>query len=294
LVTFASGENRLKAALSSVNDRQLEQVQASLSIAMNMALSADRVELWDESHQETIIARVRAGLVLGLESVNGPNAAPETDANTLASVPTSLLFRIGYGRMLDAAGPARSTATVRLLKGQSGRVDGVDIPDLRLWAEWLSARHPSLPEGIPPATKADLERMESKAATIADLAQVAGTLRPTDIGIAQYLLTRMVTDLLGLETRGPLPVEQLLNVHALLIAEGALVQSTREAAYVWWLENSGRQRSSVDQLLAMAEEELAHVALGALEAKYVPFLWLETDSETNIDGELGSVSGHTE
>ena len=180
IAPLSHGASRLENALAAIDQESLDGVQSSLAMAMNMALSADRVELWDEEHQERIIQRFQAGLLLGLEALNGPSAPPKSDAETLEKSPCSLIFRIGYGRMLNAGEPARRTSTINRLRGQSGRVDGVDIPNLREWAEWLTARHPSLPGGRSPASATELIKMNEKARILADLARVAGSERPDD------------------------------------------------------------------------------------------------------------------
>ena len=87
--------------------------------------------------------------------------------------------------MLNAGEPARRTSTINRLRGQSGRVDGVDIPNLREWAEWLTARHPSLPGGRSPASATELNEMNEKARVPADFARVSGSERPHEVGLAQ-------------------------------------------------------------------------------------------------------------
>ncbi len=274
LAPLSSGSQRLEAALSVVDSDALDHVQSSLAYAMNMALSADRVELWDEEHQEESLQRVRSGLVLGLDAINGPDASPEMDAQTLGSVPVSLIFRVGYGRVLDAAGAARSSSIVRNLRGESGRVGGVDIPHLRPWAEWLTARHPAMPGGDTPSTSGQLNEMTSNAVRLADLARVSGADRDIDVGIAQLVLTRFVGAMLGLQSDGPLPLDQLVNAHAVLIEDGQVPDSTRDAAYLWWLEQGGRQRETVDLLLGEVTEQLGGISQGALEARHIPLLWI--------------------
>ena len=246
---------------------------------MNMALSADRVELWDEDHQAEIVTRVQAGLVLALNVLNGPESTPDADARLLVRVPISVLFRIGYGRIVDAASMVRSSAVVRRLRGIGGRVDGVDIQELRPWAEWLTARHPSLPNGAAPMSLSDLEQMTKFSETISDLARVAGLDRPDEVGIAQYLLTKMSCALLGLENSGPLQADQLINAHALFIENEGLSERTRDAAFVWWLEQNGRSRTSVDYLLSLAKDELAGVAIGSLDPRFTQVFWID-DGDT--------------
>ena len=119
----------------------------------------------------------RQAFYSALKPSMGQSAPPKSDAETLENSPCSLIFRIGYGRMLNAGEPARRTSTINRLRGQSGRVDGVDIPNLREWAEWLTARHPSLPGGRSPASATELNEMNEKARTLADFARVSGSER---------------------------------------------------------------------------------------------------------------------
>jgi hypothetical protein len=131
-------------------------------------------------------------------------------------------------------------------------------------------------------TEDDLTLMADNARTIADLARVCGKERPPEVGIAQYLLTRLVSDLLGIVGQGPLNPDQLVSAHAVLIADGEVRPSTRDAAYVWWLENNGRHRLTVDVLLRLIEDEFAPIAMEALDSKFVPFLWI-ADSSSQMD-----------
>ncbi|MBV71584.1 MAG: hypothetical protein CMH52_09600 [Myxococcales bacterium] len=132
-----------------------------------------------------------------------------------------------------------------------------------------------MPNGISPMSLSDLEKMSELAELIADLARVGGLERPMDVGLGQYLLTRLSSALLGLETEAPLPRDQLINAHALFIEDESLSERTKDAAYIWWLEQSGRSRKSVDCLLALANEELAGVAIGALDPRFARVFWID-------------------
>ena len=78
MVTFQANDRSKLHWLRSIRSDRCRSVV--LAVAMNMALSADRVELWDEEHQEEIITRVQAGLVLALHVVNGATSTPDADA----------------------------------------------------------------------------------------------------------------------------------------------------------------------------------------------------------------------
>lgn len=273
LEVFKGTQSRLQAALAAVPSEHLEAVQSSLAVAMNMALSADRVELWDEEHQADVVERIQAGLSLALESLNGVSSTTGQDAATLVATPVSVLFRIGYGVTLEAVSRLRRTSVVRRLSGPAGRVDGVDIAELREWAEWLTARHPSMPNGAPPSSLADIKEMRNYSEILADMAKVSGESRPNHVGIGQYLLTQFASGLLGVDTNGPLPENQLLNAHALLLDAGEISGSARDAATVWWLEQGGTDRSAVSTLLNWAESELGPVPSHRLDARFQTIFW---------------------
>ena len=273
LEVFKGKQSRLQAALSAVSSEHLEAVQSSLAVAMNMALSADRVELWDEEHQADVVERIQAGLSLALESLNGVPSTTRQDAATLVATPVSILFRIGYGVTLEAVNRLRRTSVIRRLSGPAGRVDGVDIAELREWAEWLSARHPSMPNGAPPCSLADIASMRHYTDILTDMALVSGEGRPNSVGIGQYLMTQFTNGLLGVDTNGPLPNDQLLNAHALLVDAGEISRSAREAANVWWLEQGGTNRDAVGALLDWAESELGPVPSHRLDARFTTIFW---------------------
>ena len=64
------------------------------------------------------------------------------------------------------------------------------------------------------------------------------------------------------ESQGPLPQDQLVNAHAVLLQNGQIPDTTRDAAYVWWLEQGGHQKESVQVLL---DEFIAQ--LGGVDAE---------------------------
>ena len=161
LEVFKGTQSRLQAALAAVPSEHLEAVQSSLAVAMNMALSADRVELWDEEHQADVVERIQAGLSLALREPQRGVIDNRTRRRDAGGNPVSVLFRIGYGVTLEAVSRLRRTSVVRRLSGPAGRVDGVDIAELREWAEWLTARHPSMPNGAPPSSLTDIKEMRN-------------------------------------------------------------------------------------------------------------------------------------
>lgn len=153
----------------------------------------------------------------------------------------------------------------------------MDLDGLRPWAEWLTARHPMLPDGKTPSSAADLDAMNSHALRIADLARVAGAERPLHIGVAQLLVTRFACALLGIDSQGPLPHDQLVNAHAFLIQDGKIPTSTEQAAHLWWLEQGGHQRESVDMLLTAIVDQLGGIDQQDLDPAHMPLLWFSEE-----------------
>ena len=105
------------------------------------------------------------------------------------------------------------------------------------------------------------------------MAKVSGESRPNHVGIGQYLLTQFASGLLGVDTNGPLPENQLLNAHALLLDAGEISGSARDAATVWWLEQGGTDRSAVSTLLNWAESELGPVPSHRLDERFQTIFW---------------------
>lgn len=266
-------DERLNAGIATLDAQTRAVVLQELAYVCNTALSADRVPLWDEAAQEHVLRRVRAGLSLGLDALS-EGATPRSDADVLADVPLALVFRAGYGRMLEAAEPARRARRRGLLSGPGGPVDAVDQPLLRSWVEALTDRHPHLPDDRIPRTTADLARMRAFAEVVADLVDFPAGGRSDDAGLCAWVLTQVVRGLLGLSDFGRVPAPRLAEAHALLFAQGGLSPAGREAARAQWLEQGGRRPQTIDFLLTWAAEELAAVDPTALEGRFCTALLL--------------------
>ena len=135
------GHERLKNAFNQLSDDERSNFQARLALAANMALSADRVELWDEARFAETLLRVRSCLVLGLDAIGGEQDALN-DAKLLRTVQTTALIRIGYGRILDSVSSIHTAVKHQYLVGPASSTDGVDIAHLRRWSDALTRRHP--------------------------------------------------------------------------------------------------------------------------------------------------------
>ncbi|MCB9527206.1 MAG: hypothetical protein H6701_02245 [Myxococcales bacterium] len=271
LVPVLAPAARLADAFGALDPEAIDAVQGALGYIANMALSADRVEPWDDAAQAATLDRLRAGLVLGLDALAGPDADPARDAEVLAQTTLALVFRTGYARTLEAAAPLRRALKDDLLTGLGGRVDGVDLPALRPWAESLADRHPHGPAG-PFTTTEQLTHARHRAALIAELGRVAGRERPRAIGVGAWLITWMTRDLIGLDGPGALPADRLPDAHRALFARGRLTPAAHEAAADWWRRAGGDDPFALEQLVDAATEALAGIAPADLDPRYLP-LW---------------------
>ena len=141
LAQVVSTSERLDRAFAMLSWNDALTVAELLGYVANMALSADRVALWDHAAQEHTLRRLQAGLTIALEVLNGPNASPQEDAQTLARYHLNYLFRLGYQQMLDAARPLwRIEHTLRRGEDLTATLD--ELPRLKLWATALLGEHP--------------------------------------------------------------------------------------------------------------------------------------------------------
>ena len=97
-----------------------------------LALSADRVELWDEEHQEEILWRSVLNLAL-LSMRSMASASPEAGYPQPDIRAVSLLFRIG-GECSMLLGTLAALQQCATSGEDGGRVDAMDLEVLRPWA----------------------------------------------------------------------------------------------------------------------------------------------------------------
>lgn len=272
LVPVLAPDARLAAAFGALDPEALDVVQGALGYIANMALSADRVEPWDEDGHHETLDRIRAGLVLGLDRLAGPEPDPRRDAKVLGETALAMIFRAGYARTLDAAKPLRAASRDGLLRGPDGPVDAVDLPTLRPWADALSLRHPRRPDG-PLSTGAQLDVARAHAEQIAALGRVAGPDRPVEIGLGAWLATWMTRDLIGLDGPGTLPPDRLTDAHRALFADGGLTPNARAAAAGWWRRAGGQSEAALAALLDAMTDALAGLDPADLDPRFIT-LWV--------------------
>ena len=273
LMPAAGRAPRLRAAIAVLDAQALDRVRQAMAWLVNTALSADRVELWDDEAQLEVLERVRAGLELGLDA-RSPVADANVDAAYLVEGPLSLLFRRGYARMLDTARPCRDPMRHSAFRGPGGRVDAVDIPELLAWAEALSERHPRRPDGGPLATTDDLNAARLAAERLAEFARLTEASRPEGAGIGAWLFTAFTRWRIGLGIApGPLPVDRLVEAHTELFADGRLRSDARAAATAWWAQLGGERDDDLAAILTAAEHHLASIDPARAEPRFVSF-WI--------------------
>lgn len=260
---------RLAAAFARFEGENLAGLQAEVAYVANQCLSADQVELWDEAGAAAVMARLRAGLVLGLDVLAGAEGAGlDADVRVIENTPLSTVFRHGYGQMLAAAAPARSVR--RKLAGPDGPVSAVDLPELRGWAEALVAeRHPRHPDGGPlGATK--LAAARTAAAQIQELAEVCGAERPAEVGFAAWLVTGFARALVGEAGFGPLIPEQVTP--ALLALRDPAVDTAAWTA--WYFERGGADPTLAAALAFQAKAVLGSLDPASFDPRAVPLLFV--------------------
>ncbi|MEE2786202.1 MAG: DUF6178 family protein [Myxococcota bacterium] len=274
LSSSIEGHERLHAAFQMLSADDRSNFQARLALAANMALSADRVELWDETRFAETLHRVRACLVLGIDAIGGRSTA-SNDAKLLRTVETPALVRIGYGRLVEAASALTKAKRHQYLAGPNGPLDGVDIMHLRAWAEKLAQRHPGSPADDAPSTADALNTMTLNARIIADLGHATHRSRPIDIGIGAWTMAQLMRALLGIEGTGPLPSDRLADAHAELFHNGSIQETVRMGAQSWWKAQGGSLVDAIDTVLDDACSQIGQVDPSALEPKFAPCIWTD-------------------
>ena len=268
-------DGRFDAAFRALAPQDAEQVQTSLGYAANMALSADRVELWDEDGQLAVLNRLRAGISLGLHLLAGADADPEKDAEVLTQNTVSFVFRTGYGALLDTVRLLRRVTRDGLLASEAGKTLAVDLSPLKPWAEPLTGRHPMAPDDTTPSTAEALAECRLRAEQLAALGRVAGTSRPPEVGLGTWLFTSLTRDLLGIDGAEPLDRAQVSQAHQAFFVDGDFRPEVMEAAPLWWARIGGTRADLLEMLLDEARQQLASVATGSLDARFFDLWWVK-------------------
>ena len=141
LAQIIAPNQRLDQAFAALSWDDAILIAEQLGYVANMALSADKVALWDQEQQKTTLQRLQAGLNIALELLNGPQASPVADAESLAQHHVNHLFRLGYEQMLEAARPLwRVESMIKREDDPSALLSA--LPTLKTWTDALLADHP--------------------------------------------------------------------------------------------------------------------------------------------------------
>lgn len=267
-------KQRVGQAFAALPADVVDDVQQSLAYLVNMAMSADRIEAWDVEAQDLVMARIHAGLSLGLEMLVGEPDA-RRDAGVLEKNSLTVVFRAGYARILEAARPVRVRPTSTQLRRGDDPVGALGLSRLNRWAPALTTRHPTLPDGEPVTRTADLAQMANAAQSITALASFAADHRPGAVDIGPWVATALVRDLIGLDGPGPLPTDRLGDVHRALFADAQLTDTARDAAQGFWTRQGQTDTGALMVIVQTLVDELAKVAPDDLDPKFISILYIE-------------------
>lgn len=275
LVEVADPDTRLNQAIAAMPAPARERFAAHLGYAANMALSADRADLLDEDAVRDTLTRLRAGLVLGLDTLAGSPAVPATDAQVLTSQGPNHVFRVGYARTLDAAKAVRTDGIRRLLRRDDDPIGAVDQPAWRAWAEALLARHPAHPDGTPLKAH-QLPYASAWARALSQMATLAGVERPAEIGLGAWLGTGVLRAALGDPGLAPLRPDQVEPAHRALFKDGRITVAGRAAAEHWWQSLGDTDAATLALILDGLREQLAALDPATLDPRFTPWIRIAT------------------
>ena len=188
--------NTLSSAVSALNEQDLERFHCETALASNMAMSADRVELWDSEGQLEVLQRIRNGIELGLILHSPRQASASQLGDVLLKHGAIALFRHGYQAAKDAIGPAKLALDKHKFRSPAGALGAVDLPLYETWAQRLTGRHPHLGDGVFPHTLEGLELMRLWGNRLVQLT-IAATNRPLECGVVCWIWTLFLSQELG-------------------------------------------------------------------------------------------------
>ncbi len=259
-------QDELKALFSTLPHEEAERLEADLGHVVNLALSADRVELWDEKAVQEVLLRLRSGILLGLEL-----SEPQPKADVLRQKPLAILFREAYAAVKAQTAPLLKCVKAGDFKGFSSNLDGLEQSHLLDLLESLTARHPSY-NGRFPQSKAALQELSCAVELLCDLGQIAAHLkRPDNVGILMWLCSALACNLVGKEEIS-LKVEDLHKVQQAI--QDPLAE---QAAASWWQRQGGHSALAVPVLLKRLHEALDHIDPQTVDLRILP---LHFDLET--------------
>jgi hypothetical protein len=235
LMGWRQPDEPLARAVGLFNSTELETFHYETALASNMALSADRVELWDTGGQYHVLQRIRNGIQLGLLLKLGTIATDEMFAELLKSRGAIELFRIGYQATKSAVTDANQAIKRNAFRSNSGALGAIDLPLLETWAERLTQRHPHLGEHAQPGTLEALELIRLWSQRLSSVADLMDQ-RPREVGAICWAWTRFLSA--HFNTKGPFN-----QTHLKMVLEiGGHGDDARQALAVafkaWWQSHS--------------------------------------------------------
>lgn len=235
LMRWRQPDEPLARAVRQLSHSELETFHYETALASNMALSADRVELWDTGGQHLVLQRIRKGIQLGLLLQLGTHATDEMLVQHLKARGVIELFRAGYQATQRAVTSVRRSTKRNAFRSDASALGALDLPLLETWAERLNQRHPHLGEQVQPGTLEELELMRlwsTRMSSIADLM----THRPLEVGVLCWTWTRFLKA--ELEIEGPFTQSHLDTVLR-LAGQGDVVRQELATAFkIWWQTQS--------------------------------------------------------
>lgn len=301
LAQVVAPDARLDAAFAALGWEEALVVSETLGYVANMIFSADRVELWDAEAQRVGLKRLRAGLNVALEVINGPSAPASLDAGVLARHHLNYLFRVGYEQMVEAARPVwRVEGALRRGEDSAGAL--VDLPRVRLLAESLLGEHPEGQRGEPLRSLADCRLAREGAELVEDLVRVSQGLRaellvsvaegsrpggspyPESLGLGAELLASFALHLFGSEGGGEgegagggegaraLRLSEARALAERAVGGGAQVE---QALVAWWRARGGVTSTAPLALWAELRDQVGGVEPSRLDPRFTPILWVE-------------------
>jgi hypothetical protein len=244
----------LARAVRQLTDEDLETFHYETALASNMALSADRVELWDTGTQYLVLQRIRNGIQLGLILELGTQVSDSALAQHLKARGAIELFRLGYQATLAAVTTARRAIKRNAFRSDAGPLGAIDLPILDTWAERLMSRHPHLGDSVQPSTLQDLELFKLWSNRLAYTAEFM-TSRPLEVGVLCWIWTNFLKS--HLHVSGPFTHEHLDGLLQHVSQGDAERKRLFDAFKEWWqAKNSVYDDHFVDTVFETVYDEL--------------------------------------
>ncbi len=315
LAKIVATDLRLDRAFAALSWDDALIVAEQLGYVANMTLSADRIPLWDRALQGQTLQRLQAGLTIALEILNGAEARPNIDADTLAKHHLNHLFRLGYEQMINAARPVwRVERALRRGDDPVGALEG--LPHLKTWADGLLGDHP---EGrgesgvvTPLRSLSDCKVASEGALIIEDLVQVARPLYSAILGevikadsaeslayrgrvsIGPLLISAYFLQVVsGDKDSSPRPLtdDEVFSLHRRCFVSSSEMSEDQEEGVslyaplhehvkreimMWWTERGGQTKTAPLAILRELREQMAGVHPNDIDRRFIPLIWDES------------------